>query len=422
MKAVVLAAGKGERLGSSLPKPLVKILGRTLIDRVIDSLEKAGIKDIIVVYSDPRVKAYLEGRVELVYNDNVEREGGYSLLKGTEAAGHEPFVLVMSDHIFDSTIVSKLLEAKPATTTLCVDRSFEGRDLEEATKVLVGEDGKILDIGKEIAEYNALDTGIFYCTQDVLEAARSFTGKFTVTDVMKKLVAQRKLHAFDVTGHFWWDVDTQKELKRAEDALLRSLIKPVDGIISRHINRKISLRISRMLVTTPVTPNAISIFSFLLGALSGALFAFGHAALAGIMAQVSSIIDGCDGEIARLKGIASPYGAFLDATLDRYADMLILLGIIASQPEKYWLVGGLAMLGSYSISYTGSRAEIYGITFVNLTENLMKRDMRLFLIFLAGVANQLFAVLLLLAVLCNLVVLNRFIQFPKLLAARGVKI
>ncbi len=419
MKAVVLAAGKGERLGSSLPKPLVKILGIRLIDRVIDSLKKAGIEDIIVVYSDPRVRAYLEGRVQLVYNDSVEREGGYSLLKGAEAAGGEPFVLVMSDHIFDSGMVVRLLEAEPAMTTLCIDRSFEGRDIEEATKVLVGDDGKILDIGKEIEEYNALDTGIFYCTSEVLEAARSFTGRFTVTDVMKKLVVKRRLLSLDVTGHFWWDVDTKNEMKRAEDALLRSLIKPADGVVSRHINRKISLRISRILVETPVTPNAISVFSFLLGAFSGALFAFGHAALAGIMAQISSIIDGCDGEIARLKGIASPYGAFLDSTLDRYADMLILLGIIATNPEEFWLVGGLAMLGSYSISYTGSRAELFGLTFLNLTENLMKRDVRLFLIFIAGLVNQLFAVLVLLAVLCNLVVLYRFIQFPKL--AAGIK-
>ncbi len=422
MKAVVLAAGKGERLGSSLPKPLVSVLGKALIDRAIESLQKAGIRDIIVVYSDPRVKAHLEGRVQLVYNDSVEREGGYSLLKGAEAAGGEPFVLVMSDHIFEPEIVERLLESKPKTTTLCTDRNLEGRDVDEATKVLVGEGGRILDIGKEIQRYNALDTGVFYCTPEVLEAARAFTGRFTVTDVMRKLIEKGRLYSVDVTGCFWWDVDTRQELKRAEDALLKRLIKPSDGIVSRYLNRKISLRISKVLVNTPVTPNAISVFSFLLGVLSGALFALGHAAFAGIMAQISSIIDGCDGEIARLKGITSPYGAFLDATLDRYADMIILLGIIASQPEKFWLVGGLAMLGSYSISYTASKAEANSITFLSITETLMKRDMRLFLIFLAGIANQLFAVLVVLAVLCNLVVLNRFLRYPKLLAAKNVKV
>ncbi|WP_457556063.1 NTP transferase domain-containing protein [Candidatus Pyrohabitans sp.] len=414
MKAVVLAAGKGERLGTSLPKPLVRLLGRALVDRAIDALRKAGIKEIIVVYSDPRVREHLNGRVRLVHNEDVEREGGYSLLKGAEAAGGEPFVLVMADHIFDHVMVAKLLESKPETTTLCVDYSLKGRDLEEATKVQVDGEGWITNLGKELSSYNALDTGVFYCTPEVLQAARRFEGRFTVTDVMKHLAGRRRLRAFDATGYMWWDVDTREELRRAEEMLLRSLIKPVDGFVSRYINRRISLRISRRLVDTPVTPNAISIFSFLLGALAGGLFAYGYAALGGIMAQVSSIIDGCDGEIARLRGVASPYGAFLDSTLDRYADMLILLGIIATNPEELWLVGGLAMLGSYSISYTGSRAELFGLTFLNLTENLMKRDVRLFLIFLAGVANQLFGVLLLLAVLCNLVVLNRFIQFPKL--------
>ena len=421
MKAVILAAGRGERLGLGLPKPLVRLLGRALIDHVMASLKEAGIEDIVVVYSDPRVKAHLEGRAKLVYNDDVERGSGYSLLRGSEAAQGSPFVLVMSDHIFDSAMVSRLIDSEPAATTLCVDRNLEGRNVEEATKVLVENNYEVTRIGKGLKEYNALDTGIFYCTREVVEAAKSFTGRFSVTDVMKKLVSKRRLKALDVTGYFWLDVDTQEELRRAEDELLRRLIKSTDGLISRHINRKFSLRISRILVNTPVTPNMLSVFSFLLGALSGALFALGYSIIAGIVAQLSSIIDGCDGEVARLKGMTSPFGTFLDATLDRYADMLIILGIIASDPERLWLVGGLAMLGSYSISYTTSKAELSGIVFTGTQYVLMNRDMRLFLIFLAGVVNQLFAVLLLLAVLCNLVALQRFLQFPKLLTARGAK-
>ncbi len=408
MKAVILAAGKGERLGASLPKPLIKLLGRALIDHVIDNLKRTGIKDIVVVYRDPKVKAYLEGRVKLVLNDKVELGGGYSLLKGAEVVEGEPFILVMADHIFDFKILKKLLESKPDITTLCVDRKFEGHNVEEATRVLLGQEEYILDLGKELKNYNALDTGVFYCTQEVLEAARSFKGKFSVTDVMRTLAREKKLKALDVSGLFWRDIDTKQELRRVEKELLYRLIKPSDGIVSRHFNRKISLRISRFLVNTPVTPNVISFFSFLLGIISAFLFAHGHNFTAGITAQISSIIDGCDGEIARLKKMSSSFGAFFDSLLDRYADAAIITGIIASDPSKLWLPGIFALLGSYSISYTSSKAENTGFQYKGLTQ-LMKRDMRLVIIFLGGIAGLLWETLMLLAFFTNLVVFLRLL-------------
>lgn len=413
MKAVILAAGRGKRLKCSRPKPLTLLLSRTLIDRVIDNLKKAGIDEIIVVYSDDRVKAELEGKAELVFNEDIDRGGGYSLLKGASAVGDEDFLLLMSDHIFDSESLVKLLSSKPNITTLCIDRNLKGHDSEDATRVLVDREGNVTSIGKELKEYNAIDTGIFYCTPDVTNITRDFAGKFSVTDVMGKLALKKKLKTFDITGDFWCDVDTREKLKEAEDILLNSLIKPTDGIISKHINRKISIKISKFLVNTHLTPNMISFISFLFGLFSAALFAMGQSIIAGIVAQISSILDGCDGEIARLKGLVSPSGAIFDAILDRYADMLIILGIIASNPQSLWLVGGLAMLGSYSISYTSSKAELRGITFTRLYEVLMNRDTRLFLIFLGGITGFLYAILVILALFTNLVAFLRIFYFSK---------
>jgi CDP-L-myo-inositol myo-inositolphosphotransferase len=416
IKAVVLAAGRGERFGSDTPKPLAKFFGRSLIDYLLDSLQREGIEDIIVVYSDNRVKEHLGDKSKTVFNPYIERGSGYSLLLGAEAVGGGPFLLLMSDHLFDRRIISKLLDSSPEITTLCVDREFSGKNLSEATKVMV-QGSKILEIGKGLRQYNALDTGIFFCNREVLEVAKGFQGRFSISDVMSKLSKRGQLAACDVTGFFWRDIDTQEELQRAEREILNTLVKPSDGLISKHINRRISIPISRVLVKTPITPDQISILSFFLGLFSAVLFALHYTFYGGLMAQISSIIDGCDGEVARIRGIESKFGAYFDSILDRYADIAILAGMMAISPEKLWHVGCAAILGSYSISYSVSRLEtLAGRRFIGGIEGLMTRDMRIFIIMIGGMLNQILPTLLLIAVITNLVVAYRIIIARKVMA------
>ncbi|MFQ6136443.1 MAG: NTP transferase domain-containing protein [Candidatus Hydrothermarchaeales archaeon] len=418
IKAVILAAGRGERFEDDHPKPLAKLFGKPLIDYTLDILSREGIADITVVYNDKKVKDHVIGRVNPIFNPLVEREEGYSLLLGAKATGGSPFLLLMADHFIDCRILEKLLDSPPYTTTLCIDRDLVGKDIKEATKVFV-EGSIIQQIGKEIEDYNALDTGVFMCTDEVLDAAKEFDGRFTVSDVMNKLSRRRRLSACDVTGLFWRDIDTKNELQRTEEGIINTLVKPTDGFVSRYINRKVSIPLSRMLAKTPLTPDQMSFFSFFLGIFSAMLFALGYAFYAGILAQISSITDGSDGEIARMKNMESKFGAYLDSLLDRYADVAIVLGMIAMTPEKLWHIGGLALLGTYSISYSASR--IKGLTGRDFTEGVagfMTRDLRLFIIMLGGILNQIFLTLLVLAILTNFVVASRIIS-AKSMMKRG---
>jgi CDP-L-myo-inositol myo-inositolphosphotransferase len=410
IKAVILAAGRSERFDNNHPKPLAKLFGKPIIDYALDSLRREGVSDIIVVYSDERVREHVSGRGEPVFNAHVERGGGYSLMIGAEAARGGPFLLLMGDHLFEHHILSKLLNSKYDTTTLCIDADFSGKNLGEATKVLL-DGSRISRIGKDLKHYNAVDTGIFLCTKEVLEVAGEFEGRFSVSDVMNKLSHRGRLSACDVTGFFWKDIDTRKELQNAEEAIIDGLVKSTDGFVSRHINRKISIPLSRMLVRTPLTPDQISFFSFFLGLFSAMLFALNHVFYAGILAQFSSIIDGCDGEVARMKDTRSKFGAYLDSLLDRYADIAIVLGMMAMAPEKLWHVGGLALLGTYSISYSVSRMEdLTGRRFTTGIAGFMTRDVRLFIIMLGGILNQIFLTLIVLAILTNFVVASRIIS------------
>jgi len=105
------------------------------------------------------------------------------------------------------------------------------------------------------------------------------------------------------------------DVRTAEAWLLRSLIKQNEGFMSRHFERRISLAITRRLATTSATPNAMTLVSVAVG-LVAAPFFLGSSALlqltGALLFLAHSILDGCDGELARLKFLASRRGAILD--------------------------------------------------------------------------------------------------------------
>ena len=186
-----------------------------------------------------------------------------------------------------------------------------------------------------------------------------------------------------------------------------------DGFISKHINRKLSEPIARMLARTRLTPNQTTWGAFGIAALSFASFVMGYNILGGILAQLSSIADGIDGSLARLKGMGSAFGSFLDSVLDRYADALIVLGMTlwALSHEGYpqvWLVGFLAIVGTLSVSYTRARIDPeHRLIFDRGLPSIASRDIRLFLIMLGGISGQVYFCLLAIAILTNLVVFYR---------------
>ena len=240
-------------------------------------------------------------------------------------------------------------------------------DMEDATRVLV-KDGRIVDIGKGLSEYNALDCGIFSCSPTVFDALQESIndGDETLSGGMKRLAREGRLKSFDVGGRFWIDIDTEENLRKAEYLLCKSLIKPTDGFIARFLNRPISIRISKVLVDTEVTPNTISFLSFVISLISATLFSIGSYTgvfLGGVLVQFSSILDGCDGEVARLKFQGSEYGAWFDSVLDRYADAVIILGLTYGWWRfdvgyLVWIVGYLALMGSLMNSYTAIKYDM----------------------------------------------------------------
>ncbi len=198
-----------------------------------------------------------------------------------------------------------------------------------------------------------------------------------------------------------------------------------DGYISRHINRKMSEPMARLLAKTRVTPNQMTWAAFGIAFLSFISFIFGQNIVAGLLVQLSSIVDGIDGSLARLKGMTSEFGGFLDSMLDRYADILIVLGLTlwSLSHETYsgiWLAGFLAITGIICVSYTRARiSPNHRHLFDKGLKSLASRDIRLFLIMLGAVIGQAYFCLIVIAVLTNVVVFYRLIYMHRYLGKTG---
>ncbi|MDE2838320.1 MAG: CDP-alcohol phosphatidyltransferase family protein [Chloroflexota bacterium] len=196
---------------------------------------------------------------------------------------------------------------------------------------------------------------------------------------------------------------------------------PYDGLVSRHLNRRISRPIAKLLAHTPVTPNQVTVFSLGIAVASLVAFATGNPIAGGLLAQAGSIIDGVDGDLARFADKSSKFGSFFDAVVDRFSDSLVMLGLTvwaASGAETMlpWIAGFAALAGSFAVTYTRARVDESRRTmFDNGITSLASRDVRLLLIMIGAVAGYGVETLLTLAVLAIAVVLLRVVSARRVL-------
>ena len=190
-------------------------------------------------------------------------------------------------------------------------------------------------------------------------------------------------------------------MKAASRKLRRSLPGSDDGLISQYLNRRLSVPISMIAIRARLTPNFVSLLALLLAVFSGFSFAFGNIIAGAIAAQMASIVDGSDGEVARARFMSSKRGGLVDSVLDRVADGFILGGagyhVLTNSPESWELATVLMALAIAPMSMilkdrfqlaTGRKWQSElddGASRVLLAT----RDGRLFVLFLGGLLNLL---------------------------------
>ncbi len=233
MKGVILAAGDGTRLHPltlQYPKPLIRVLGRPLLDYTIDAFVAAGIRDLILVvgYKAEQICAWVGdgsrygARLTCVLNPEYELENATSLYAARAAVGNSPFILTMADHMIARDILRRLLEQGDGMDTLCVDSAARyAPQLNDATRVWVDASGLVRHIGKGLTRWNAVDTGAFFLTPRIfagISALRRIGNanpnlSDSVTWLIERGVGVR---GCDVAGAWWTDVDTLEDLRSVE--------------------------------------------------------------------------------------------------------------------------------------------------------------------------------------------------------------
>ena len=151
----------------------------------------------------------------------------------------------------------------------------------------------------------------------------------------------------------WQEISMPQNCLLAEQKLNRWLVKPTDGVFAR-MNRRISIPISRQLIKFPITPNMVSLFTLAVSIAAGTFFALGgywNSLLGAILSVWASILDGCDGEVARLKLQASDFGCWLETACDYLYYLCIFAGMAiglerSSGNRAYWVWGGALLFGA----------------------------------------------------------------------------
>ena len=232
-RAVILAAGNGDRfhIPTHDSKLLQPLLGRPILLRTLEAAHEAGIRTVTVVlgYQAERVRALVETgavaglTIDFVVNPEWHLENGVSALAARDSVGAERFALLMGDHVFEPPVLQRMLrlDVDGDESLLAIDaRPATPEQAEEATKVR-RHGSRIVAIGKDLTEFDALDTGIFVFSPvlfEALQAARAL-GDTTLSGGVRQLAARGLMRGMEIGDAMWCDIDTVSDLAAAESAL-----------------------------------------------------------------------------------------------------------------------------------------------------------------------------------------------------------
>jgi phosphatidylglycerophosphate synthase len=332
--AIVLANPSTPDLSNSV---LAEVGALPLVLRAIVSAKSAG-ADRIIVAVDPvngaAIRRRLENTGRLPHSVEwleVSPESAIVKALGYAAADAERVMLITGDRSYHPSLYRMLSEWKSDRRILELTSGKKPIGLAALSRELAGDIAT--NGGAGIHNVNDLHAWILSCQTAGLDR----------TTVESKAVPDE----------LWQAVESEEDRVAAEQKLDRWLVKPTDGIFAR-MNRKVSIPFSRQLIKFPITPNMVSLFTLGVSFASGLYFGFGgywNALIGAVLSVWASILDGCDGEVARLKLQVSAFGCWIDTVCDYLYYVFIFVGMtvgLARSTGKmsYLTWGGMLLFGA----------------------------------------------------------------------------
>lgn len=278
-----------------------RILGMSVVLRDVLTTHRAGsVKRFILVGNSPEDESLaaaviadarvLQRKIDVSYVRASEAAGRLAALEGGR------FWLVDGECVFTDALIARTAEATGGAeeTVFVAPEWSDGRPgVALAASALVGRLTSALSVPA--------------------------TGDAGLRLDVRELCAGLKCVGKDAAG-LLVRVDGRSGKKRAEKVLIQTGRKPVDGLISRNFNRRISLFFTRRFLKIGAKPAVLSLGTFCIGITGAWLASRGSGywtfAAAGLLFEFASIFDGCDGEVSRLTFSSSEKGALLDVTVD----------------------------------------------------------------------------------------------------------
>ena len=258
------------------------------------------------------------------------------------------------------------IEAKPDVSVLQLSQVIAAQAGSERLVIINGSATYHPSLLQKAKEWNDESAALVLCSGDtpvgiyaftaeaICDSKKSYPAKAdTLEELLTALTEIHSVTQISVAEDLWQQVNTEEDRQSAERKLDRWLVKPSDGIYAR-LNRKISIPISRQLIKFPVTANMVTIFTLGVGLASGAFFARGgywDTLIGAFLCLWASILDGCDGEVARLKLQESAFGCWLETVCDYLFYLFLFVGMTvglwrSSGSRMYLVCGGLLLFGA----------------------------------------------------------------------------
>jgi len=285
---------------------------------------------------------------------------GLPLLRRTVLAAYRAGfdrIIVLTQHL---EAVKHLLGSSPATVLATLDSSADSthrRMVFLGANVLAGSQWlrRLREMPlKEREFYRDGDAAGVIDAVDARPALTSVTGEMPAPTLFAALEKISNRVEPGPGQERAFAVASIEDVKSAEGLLLRGLVKDSESIMSRYVERPVSLVITKRLVSTALTPNAMTLISLGVG-LAGAPFFLSsnpvYQVTGALLFLAHSILDGCDGELARLKFMESRWGGLLDFWGDNLVHVVVFLciaagwGLSTNSPWP-WAAGALSVIGT----------------------------------------------------------------------------
>lgn len=352
--------------------PLTQVVGIGLFQRAVLTLQRAGIRQLIVLVGpeeDQLKQALSRGpRVTIPVRWMPIREFPLDDPRTWEAMAAEVhgFCLVASVRgVFSRALIESLrrevqegqaiLVAQPVAQRVAGDRRVAVKVQAERLVSLGASRGE--DATLVAADLLVLPAGLMAAAQDT----QTPPGAMPIRRWIERAAIDGRVRVLRTDGHpsqWYQDVRTQADVPAAERKLFSSLKGEFEGFVDRYFNRKVSRWFTRIFLVLGVSPNVITMVATIVGLLAAVGFGIGTyqaAVIAALLFQFAAVIDCCDGEVARLTFTESAFGAWLDIAMDNVVHMAIFAGIAvgayqqAAGQGEAWIslvLGAAAVLGN----------------------------------------------------------------------------